>query len=64
VVLGFSERPGIDYEETHSPVMDVTIFCYLISLVIFEKLNMQLMNMVTMYLYRNLDTKIYIKVYE
>ena len=53
---GFSQRPGINYEETYSPVMDVITFCYLVSLVVSEKLNMQLMDVVTAYLYGDLDT--------
>ncbi|KAK9942694.1 hypothetical protein M0R45_008346 [Rubus argutus] len=61
VAQGFSQRPGIDYEETYSPVMDVITFRYLISLVVFEKLNMQLMDVVTAYLYGDLDTEIYMK---
>lgn len=40
VAQGFSQRPGIDYEETYSPVMDIITFRYLISLVVSEKLNM------------------------
>ncbi|KAK9911207.1 hypothetical protein M0R45_035128 [Rubus argutus] len=62
VAQGFSQRPGIDYEETYSPVMDVITFRYLISLVVSEKLNMQLMDVVTAYLYGDLDTEIYMKV--
>ncbi|KAK9932128.1 hypothetical protein M0R45_019377 [Rubus argutus] len=62
VAQGFSQRPGIDYEETYSPVMDVITFRYLISLVVSEKLNMQLMDVVTTYLYGDLDTEIYMKV--
>ncbi|KAK9922711.1 hypothetical protein M0R45_031161 [Rubus argutus] len=44
--------------------MDVITFRYLISLVVFEKLNMQLMDVVTAYLYGDLDTEIYMKVPE
>ena len=62
VAQGFSQRPGIDYEETYSPVMDVITFRYLISLVVSEKLDMQLMDVVTAYLYGDLDTEIYMKV--
>ena len=64
VAQGFSKRLRIDYEETYSPVMDVITFRYLISFVVSEKLNMQLMDVVTMYLYGNLDTEIYMKVPE
>ena len=62
VAQGFSQRPEIDYDETYSPVMDVITFRYLISLVVFEKLDMQLMDLVTAYLYGDLDMKIYMKV--
>ena len=39
--------PKIDYDETYSPVIDVITFRYLISLVVSEKLSMQLMDIVT-----------------
>ena len=61
VAQGFSQRPGIDYEETYSPVMDIITFRYLISLVVSERLNMQLMDVVTAYLYGDLDAEIYMK---
>ena len=64
VTQGFSQRLGIVYDETYSPVMDVITFRYLISLVVFEKLDMQQMDVVTAYLYRDLDTEIYMKVSE
>ncbi|KAM2015057.1 hypothetical protein ACFX16_045633 [Malus domestica] len=64
VTQGFSQHPGIDYDKTYSPVMDVITFCYLISLVVSKKLSIQLMDVVTMYLYKDLDTKIYMKVPE
>ena len=54
----------IDYDETYSPVMDVITFRYLISLVVSEKLSMQLMDVVIAYLYGDLDMKIYMKVPE
>ena len=64
VAQGFSQHPRIDYDETYSPVMDVITFRYLISLVVSEKLSMQLMGVVTVYLYGDLDTEIYMKVLE
>ena len=62
VAQGFSQRLRIDYEETYSHVMDVITFHYLISLVVSEKVNMQLMDVVTAYLYEDLDTEMYMKV--
>ena len=50
VAQGFSQRTGIDYEETYSPVMDAITFRY-----------MRLMDVVTTYLYGSLDANVYMK---
>lgn len=42
--------------------MDVIAFRYLISLVVFEKRNIKLMDVVIAYLYEDLETKIYKRV--
>ena len=42
--------------------MDMITFRFLISLVIFEKLEMHLMDIVTTYLYGSLDSDIYMKI--
>ena len=44
--------------------MDMITFRFLISLVIFEKLEMHLMDIVTSYLYGSLDLDIYMKIPE
>jgi hypothetical protein len=62
VVQGFSQRPGIDYEETYSPVMDAITFRFFISLIVTENLDMRLMDVVTAYLYGSLDNDIYMKI--
>ena len=59
VAQGFLQRPGIDYEETYSFVMDAITFRYLISLAISEGLDMRLMDVVTAYLYGSLDANVY-----
>ena len=61
---GFSQRHGIDHEETYSPVMDATTFCYLIYLAVSEGLDMRLMDVVTTYLYGFSDTNVYMKIPE
>ena len=61
---GFSQRPGIDYKETYSPVMDVITFLYLISLTVSKGLDMRLMDVVTTYLYGPLDANVYMKILE
>lgn len=62
VAQGFSQKPGIDYTETYSPVMSGITFRYLISLAVQNRLSMQLMDVVTAYLYGSLDSDIYMKV--
>ena len=64
VAQGFSQIPGIDYDETYSPVVDATTLRFLIGMTVFENLHMRLMDVVTAYLYGSLDTKIYMKVPE
>ena len=64
VAQGFSQRHGIDYEETYSPVIDATTFRYLIYLAISEGLDMRVMNVVTNYLYGSTDTNVYMKIPE
>jgi hypothetical protein len=62
VEQGFTQRPGVDFNETYSPVMNGITFRYLISLAVQNCLSMQLMDVVTAYLYGSLDSDIYMKV--
>ena len=62
VAQGFTQKPGVDYNETYSPVMSGITFRYLISLAVQNRLSMQLMDVVTAYLYGSLDSEIYMKV--
>ncbi|GKE94065.1 retrovirus-related pol polyprotein from transposon TNT 1-94, partial [Tanacetum coccineum] len=62
VAQGFSQRPGIDYEETYSPIMDAITFRYLISLAVSRNLEMRLMDVVTAYLYGSIDNDMYMKI--
>jgi hypothetical protein len=56
----FTQRPGVDFNETYSPVMSAITFRYLISLTVQNRLSLQLMDVVTAYLYGSLDSNIYI----
>ena len=62
VAQGFTQRSGIDYDETYSLVMSGIMFRYLISMVAGLNLKMQMMDVVTAYLYGALDSDIYMKV--
>ena len=62
VAQGFSQRPGIDYEETYSPAMDAITFRFLISLAVSEELDMRLMDVITAYLYESIDNDIHMKI--
>lgn len=54
-------RTVIDYEETHSHVVDAITICYLISLATHTKLDMRLMDVLIAYLYGSLQNYIYVK---
>jgi hypothetical protein len=62
VAQWFTQRSGIDFNETYSPVMNGITFRYLISLATQKRLSLQLMDVVTVYLYGSLDLDIYMKV--
>ncbi|KAK4406482.1 Copia protein [Sesamum angolense] len=62
VAQGFTQKPGIDYIETYSPVVDATILRFLINLSVIKQLKMQLMDVVTTYQYRSLDIDIYMRI--
>jgi hypothetical protein len=62
VANDFTQRLGVDFNETYSPVMNGITFQYLISLAIQKHLSLQLMDVVTVYLYGPLDSDIYMKV--
>jgi hypothetical protein len=62
VIQKFAQRPSIDFNEIYSPVMNGITFQYLISLATKKRLSLQLMDVVTTYLYGSLDSDIYMKV--
>jgi hypothetical protein len=62
VAQRFTQRPDIDFNETYSPVMNGITFQYLISLTTKNHLSLQLMDVMTAYLYGSLDLDIYIKL--
>jgi hypothetical protein len=62
VAQGFTQRLGVDFNETYSPVIYGITFRYIISLAVQNRLSMQLMDVVTTYLYGSLDSDIYMKV--
>ena len=64
VAQGFSQKPGIDYEEIYSSVMDAITFRFLISLAVSEELDMRLMDVITAYLYGSIDSDIHMKILE
>ncbi|KAD5507805.1 hypothetical protein E3N88_15508 [Mikania micrantha] len=62
VAQGFSQIPGVDYEETYSPVVDAITLRFLIGLTVSKGLKMRLMDVVTAYLYGTLENDIYMKI--
>ena len=62
VAQDFSQKLGIDYKETFSPIMDTINFHFLISLAVSKGLDIRLMNVITTYLYGFIDNDIYLKI--
>jgi Reverse transcriptase (RNA-dependent DNA polymerase) len=58
---GFFQRPGLDFVETYSPVMDITSYKYLISLSLNLNCMLHITDVETAYLKGNLDRDIYIR---
>jgi len=48
----------------HSPVVNAITFRYLINMIVHEKLEMHLMDVVTTYLYGSLNHNIFVKIPE
>jgi hypothetical protein len=59
VAKGFSQIHGSDYDETYAPVMDATTYRYLIALATHYNMKTQTMDVVTAYLYGELDHEIW-----
>ena len=59
VAQGFTQRPGVDYTSTYSPVMDSTTFRYLLGMAVQYMLEKQLLDVVPAYLSGPLHTELY-----
>ena len=62
VAQGFSQKYGIDYEATYSPVMDSQTYRYLIAIATYQAWEIHAMDVQTAYLYGDLSENIYMKV--
>ena len=62
VAQGFTQRFGIDYIDTYSLIMDATSFRWLLYFTVQRSLHTHLMDVVTVYLYGDLDKDIYMKI--
>ena len=61
VAQGFSQRPGIDFDSTYSPMMDAGTFRYLLGLSVELSLPTLMLDVVTAYLHGPLETELFIK---
>jgi hypothetical protein len=55
VAKGYTQKLGVDYDETYAPVMDATTYRYLIAMATHYGLDTEAMDVVTAYLYGELD---------
>lgn len=61
VAQGFNQRPGLDFDQTYSLVMDCSSFRYLLALAVQLALATRLVDIVTAFLYGDLDKDIHIR---
>jgi hypothetical protein len=62
VAQGFTQKPGIDFDITYSPVLDHLSFRFLISFAIRHGLKIHMLDVITAYLYGKLDFKKFMKI--
>ena len=62
VAQGFTQKYGIDYEETYAPVMQMTSFRWMMSLGVLESLEIDMMDITGAYLNGTLKETIFMKV--
>jgi hypothetical protein len=60
VAQGFSQKPGIDFDQTYSHVIDTISFRFLLALTVQTSLHIFLLDVVTAYLHGVLDIKLFI----
>lgn len=61
VVKGFTQRYGIDYDQTYSPVVRYTSIRFLIALAVKNQLKIHQMDAITAFLQGEIDTEIFIE---
>lgn len=64
VARGCTQRKGIDYNETFAPVVDLITFRILIAFALHYGLHIESMDVVTAYLYGDIDVEIYMEIPE
>ena len=61
VIKGYSQRKGVDYEETYAPVVRYSSFRYLFALAVKHNLNVDQMDAITAFLQGELEEDIYME---
>lgn len=61
VAQGFSQRPGIDYNETYAPVVSYSTLRILFALSAIEDLELEQMDVKTAFLYGDLEEEVYMR---
>jgi histone deacetylase 1/2 len=62
VAKGYTQQEGIDYQKTFSPVLKLTSIRMLLALMIHHKLDIQQMDVKTLFFNDQLDEKIYMEI--
>jgi hypothetical protein len=62
VARGFTQRPGIDYDETYAPVVKFTTLRLILAIAAYQDMEIHQMDVKTAFLNGKIDTEIYMKL--
>jgi hypothetical protein len=62
VANGFSQVPGLDFDETFAPVVKLTSLCILCAMAVWHWLFFDILNVETAYLHGHLEEELYIRL--
>ena len=61
VALGYSQIPGLDYSNNFAPVINDVTFCIIMTMGLVKGCNVNVVNVETAFLYRDLEEEIYMQ---
>ena len=64
VIRGLEQQYGVDYGETFAPVLKIATICLLFALAVHFNVNMDSMDVITVFLHPEIDEEVYMELPE